>query len=111
MSKVYVVQDQKIWKGKDHVSKFDFSTAEEYGDLVMLLESSDNQTEPERVIQKLKDTLEDYTSDDHLLLVGNPCLIGWTTAIAATASPTGEVKMLQWSGRDRKYLPIEAKIF
>lgn len=111
MSNVYVVQDQRIWKGKDFVSKFDFSSAEEYGDLVMLLDSSDNQTEPERVIEKLNFVLTDYTDDDYLLLVGNPCLIGWTTAIAGRYSPNGVVNMLQWSGRDRKYLPVQAKIF
>lgn len=110
MSKVYVVQDQRIWKGKDFVSKFDFSTAEDYGELVMLLESSDNQNDPQAVIDKLDHALALYTEEDHLLLVGNPCLIGWTVAVAAYYSPTKVVRMLQWSGRDRKYLPVISQL-
>ena len=108
MSTVYVVQQQEIWNGRYYVRKFDLTAAEEYGTLIYLLDPSDNQENPDEVVAKLKEALADFTKDDYLLLIGNPCLIGWASAIAAYKSPT--VRMLQWSGRDKKYLPVVANI-
>lgn len=112
MSKVYVIQKQLVYN-KDAgalVSKFDFSLGEDFGELVFLLSSSAAPFDPDSILLELSEKLKDYSDEDFLLLVGNPCFIGWATAIAAQNN-NGNVKLLQWSGRNKQYIPIDAKIF
>lgn len=88
--------------------KYDVSDAKRYGELVYVFTKA-VPLDPSSVA-KLDVVLSQYTTDDYLLLIGNPCLIGWATALAARASG-GWVKMLQWSGKFGRYLLIEAKIY
>lgn len=110
MSTVYIIQNQLIYRDGRWSPKFDFIPAQEFGRLVYLLDPKTNQSDPQRVIEALHEQLRHYTVEDYLLLVGNPCLIGWATAIAAQHSEGAVVKMLQWSGKDRKYVPVVAKV-
>ncbi len=103
--RVFVVQKQIIWDGDGYVPKFDMSTAEPYGDLVYLLGPKDNERNPLPVIQRLHQQLRSYSADDYLLLVGNPALIGWTTAIAGMYNK-GIVRQLLWSGHRKTYEPV-----
>jgi len=41
-------------------------------------------------------------------LIGNPVLIGITCTVAA-AQNKGSVRLLQWSGKNKKYIPITVK--
>lgn len=109
---VYVVQHQHRF---DHstgalVPKFDLSPAEQYGKLVYLLSPTASPFHPGPVIEELAAKLEGYRDGDHLLLVGNPILIGWVTALAADAND-GRVSTLQWSGKDRRYLAVSANLY
>ena len=90
--------------------RFDLSPAQDYGELVFLLDSSDLPFRPVPVIAKLREGLKHYTPNDYLLLIGNPCLIGWAVALAAQASG-GQVKLLQWHTQSQSYLLIEANVF
>ena len=95
--RVFIVQDQQKRRGESLVSKFDFSTAEKFGELVYLLGPSARPFPPnEEIVAELHEKLHDFSPDDYLLLVGNPCLIGWATAIAAHYSG-GIVQQLQFS--------------
>ena len=107
MSRVFVVQKQHCWDpGKDQfVPKFDLSPAEQYGELVYLLSPTAAPFRPESVLRELQEKLADIKPDDYLLLIGNPVLIGLATAVAADALE-GSVNLLQWSGKERRYLPI-----
>jgi len=58
----------------------------------------------------MHERLSDFCNDDHLLLIGNPGLIGMATTIAARYND-GSVKLLQWSGRHNEYTEIVAKIY
>lgn len=107
MKTVYVVQNQHRLNGKSHClePKFDLSPAEEFGQLSYLLNPSASPFRPESVIQELHEKLKDFGPGDHLLLVGNPVLIGFAVAIAAHYSG-GEVSLLQWSGKAKRYINI-----
>lgn len=109
-SRVFIVQDQYMRHPENNslVSKFDFSQAVRYGELVFLLEPDANPFRPnEDVISALTDQLYDFNTMDFLLLTGNPVLIGWATAIAAQMSK-GSVRFLQWNGRRKCYLEVAA---
>lgn len=109
-SKVYVIQNQQV---RDRVSrkmkpKFDLAPAEDYGKLIYLLDSSDLPFNSAPVIEKLREGLAEYSLVDYLLLIGNPCLIGWATTIAVGASG-GFVRMLQWHTQSQSYISVDAK--
>jgi hypothetical protein len=109
---VYIIQDQKRYDREtgQYVAKFDLSPASEYGTMRFLLSPTASPFHPERVMPDLWHGLRDYSDDDHLLLVGNPILIGWATAIAADVNE-GRVRLLQWSGKDQRYLSVNAQVF
>jgi hypothetical protein len=109
MSTVYLIQHQyKANAAGDLVPKFNTASAERYGRLVPLLSPTAGPFNPESVIAELSRKLSAFTSDDYLLLLGNPCLIGWATAIAASYCP--KLRMLQWSSRSKEYVVVEADL-
>lgn len=109
---VYVVQDHRRYdreKG-EYVPAHDLSPALEYGELVYLLTPTAAPWRPDLVIPELRKGLADFRNDDFLLLNGNPILIGWATAVAADIND-GFVQLLQWHGREQKYIPISSQVF
>ena len=88
MSRVFVVQNQHRWdRDKQRFEpKFNLAHAEEFGELVYLLSPTAAPFRPEPIIDELKEKLADFGPGDHLLLVGNPVLIGFAVAIAADAN-------------------------
>lgn len=109
---VYVVQNHRRYNRDtgEYESAFDLSPAEEYGELSYLLSPTAAPWNPDSVIPELWDNLQYFNDNDHLLLIGNPMLIGWATAIATSAN-NGRVSLLQWHGRERRYIPVEAQLF
>lgn len=81
-----------------------------WGEIVYLLSPSAHPFNPDQVLGDMHEKLSGFSTDDHLLLIGNPGLIGMATAIAAYYN-NGEVKLLQWSGRHGEYTEIVAKIY
>jgi hypothetical protein len=108
MSTVFVIQNQHRWdKDKStFVPKFDFSSAVGYGQLSYLLTPTAAPFNSGPVIDELREKLSFFGDDDCLLLIGNPVLIGCAVAIAAQSN-RGKVKVLQWSGTDRRYVKIQ----
>lgn len=108
---VYVVQKQMRFDRNlgELVPRFDLEPAEQFGRFVYLLSPSAAPWKPESVLTDLHKRLKDYTDQDYLLLIGNPCLIGFAVAVAAKHN-NGRVNLLQWHGRDRAYLKVCAEI-
>ena len=86
--RVFIVQQQHRSEPNTGIllPKYDFSTAEQYGRLIVLLGPRCNAFNPQSVVPELRAKLADYGDADCLLLAGNPTLIGWAAAIAARAS-------------------------
>lgn len=108
--RVFVVQNQHRWNEvtEKFEPKFDFSTAERFGKLVYLLSPTAAPFNPDPLVIELREKLREYRDGDHLLLVGNPALILLVGAIAASYNE-GRVSVLQWSGKDRKYVNIPVR--
>ncbi len=109
-SRVFVIQDQQQ-KNEEGIleSKFDLSSAERFGKLVYLLSPTARPFSPEHVVEALHEKLQDYSDIDHLLLVGNPCIIGFAVAVASDVNK-GRVNVLQWSGKNRDYISVRANL-
>lgn len=113
MSRVFVVQQQMRFDvGREElVPKFNLEPAKQHGELVYLLSPTAGPFNVGPIIKELKEKLVDYSykDGDYLLLVGNPCIIGWTVSIASRASG-GPVKLLQWSGKHQEYMAIDCPL-
>ncbi len=105
--RVFVVQNQMRFDrdAQKLVEKFDLSPAKMFGKITHLLSPSAAPWGA-TIIPELREKLADYDGEkDHILLVGNPVLMGLTAAIAAQAGG-GKCNFLQWSGKDGRYLSI-----
>ncbi len=109
MSRVFVVQNTQRMNEKTGAleAKFDMTSAERFGTLTYLLSPTARPFTPGPIIKQLHEKLEDFTDDDFLLLIGNPCLIGFVVAIASSYNQ-GRVSVLQWDGRKREYVSVKA---
>lgn len=107
---VYVVQDHTKYDPSTGtmVPKFDLSGASDWGDLHFLLSPNHRPTQPIVTIEKLRKKLRNFCDRDLLLLTGNPCFIGWATAVAADINE-GRVRFLQWSSHKKKYYELQGE--
>lgn len=108
MSRVFCVQHQHRFDPQlgQLVPKYDLTTAHDFGEVEYLLSPSAAPFHPAGVLQELHTKLEDFCDADYLLLIGNPVLIGLAMAVAADRND-GRVKVLQWNGRERRYIPVK----
>jgi len=110
---VFAVQQQMRFDqvSKELVPRFtSINKAERWGEIQYLLSPSAHPFNPGLVLGDMHEKLSDFTDKDHLLLIGNPGLIGMATTIAAHYNG-GCIKLLQWSGRHNEYTEIVAKIY
>lgn len=110
---VFVVQKQMRFDERTGELVPRFRTlykAKRFGDLEFLLSPSAHPFNPENVMGDLHDKLRDFCDEDHLLLIGNPALIGMATSVASHHNG-GRVRLLQWSGRQGDYTEISVRIF
>ncbi len=83
----------------------------EYGTFKFLLpELSQMIFSPGPLIFKLRKGLKDYTPQDHLLLTGDPAIIGVACSIVSDITH-GKFNLLKWDKQERKYYPIQINLF
>lgn len=111
MSKVFAVQNQLRMNRitNELEPKFDLSSASKYGAIEYLLSPTARPFNSEHVVGVLREKLASFCDADHLLLVGNPCLIGFAVAIAADYN-YGRVNVLQWDGVRSEYIRVAANL-
>lgn len=107
---VYVIQNHASYDHKTGLMapRYDLSPAEEYGELEFLLSPISVPNKPMEVIETLRKKLQDFSDDDYLLLIGNPCFIAFSCAIAADIND-GRVSLLQYNGARKKYYVVKAE--
>jgi hypothetical protein len=116
MSKVYLTQDIPIIKyhedpEKIGTPKFDITPALKYGEIkVMHPRLAQMQFSPGPLIFEIRNSLKEFTSDDYLLLYGDPALIGVVCSVVSDIT-NGKYKILKWDRRQETYYPIELNIF
>ena len=105
---VYVIQE--IAGTKDGKPKINILGAAEYGTFKFLLpELSQMIFSPGPLIFKLRKGLKDYTTEDYLLLTGDPAIIGVACSIVANMT-NGKFNLLKWDKQDRMYYPISINL-
>ena len=108
-NKVYVIQE--IAGTAEGRPKINIMGAAEYGKFKFLLpELSQIIFSPGPLIFKLRKALKDFTSDDHLLLTGDPAIIGVACSIVSDMT-NGKYNLLKWDKQERKYYPITINLY
>ena len=106
---VYVIQE--IAGTKEGRPKINILGASEYGDFKFLLpELSQMIFSPGPLIFKLRKGLQDYATEDFLLLTGDPAIIGVACSIVSDITNC-KFNLLKWDKQERKYYPIHVNLF
>ena len=109
---VYVIQEIAGTKaGKPKINIMGASNYSSSGKFIFLLpEFSQMIFSPGPLIYKLRKGLKNFTSDDYLLLTGDPAIIGVACSIVSDITG-GKFKLLKWDKQERKYYPIEINLY
>ena len=106
---VYVIQE--IAGTKEGKPRINILGAAEYGTFKFLLpELSQMIFSPGPLIFKLRKGLKDYSTEDFLLLTGDPAIIGVACSIVSDMT-NGKFNLLKWDKQERKYYPIHINLF
>ena len=110
--KVYVIQEIAGTKsGNPKINIMGASSYSSSGKFIFLLpEFSQMIFSPGPLIYKLRQGLKNFTSDDYLLLTGDPAIIGVACSIVSDITG-GKFKLLKWDKQERKYYPIEINLY
>lgn len=91
-----------------HFEAHDLTPAQQYGQLTPVLGFDDNPKYIARLTPKVQKGLADFTHQDYLLAVGDPCLIGLCCGIILRSSPM--LTMLKWERSLKMYVKVEIKL-
>jgi hypothetical protein len=106
---VYVIQEVAGTKAGN--PKINIMGASNYGDFKFLLpEFSQMIFSPGPLVYKLRQGLKNFTDNDHLLLTGDPALIGVACSIVSDITG-GKYKLLKWDKQESKYYPISINLY
>ena len=111
-SRVFVIQEIAGTKaGNPKINIMGASNYSSSGKFNFLLpEFSQIIFSPGPLVYKLRQGLKDYTSEDYLLLTGDPAIIGVACSIVSDIT-NGKYKLLKWDKQERKYYPIEINLY
>jgi len=106
---VYVIQE--IAGTSEGRPKINIMGAASYGKFKFLLpELSQIIFSPGPLIFKLRKSLKNFTSEDYLLLTGDPAIIGVACSIVSDMT-NGKYNLLKWDKQERKYYSIEIDLY
>ena len=106
---VYVIQE--VAGTQSGAPKINIMGAAKYGKFEFLLpEFSQIIFSPGPLIFKLRKALKNFTTEDYLLLTGDPAIIGVACSIVSDMT-TGKYNLLKWDKQERQYYPIEINLY
>ena len=106
---VYVIQE--VAGTKSGAPKINIMGAAKYGKFEFLLpEFSQIIFSPGPLIFKLRKALKNFTTEDYLLLTGDPAIIGVTCSIVSDMT-NGKYNLLKWDKQESQYYPIEINLY
>ena len=106
---VYVIQE--ILGTKEGRPKINIMGAQKFGKIkVLLREDSQMIFSPGPIIFELRKLLKDYTSEDYLLLTGDPAIIGVACSVVSDITH-GKYNLLKWDRQERMYYPIQINLY
>ena len=110
--KVYVIQHiAGTADGRPKINIMGAASFSTSGKFIFLLpELSQIIFSPGPLIFKLRKALKDFTTEDYLLLTGDPAIIGVACSIVSDMT-NGKYNLLKWDKQERKYYPITINLY
>ena len=106
---IYVIQE--IPGTQAGTPRINIMSASKYGKFKFLLpELSQIIFSPGPLIFKLRKSLKDFTTEDYLLLTGDPAIIGVACSIVSDMT-NGKYNLLKWDRQERMYYPIKINLY
>jgi len=106
---VYVIQE--VAGTQSGAPKINIMGATKYGKFEFLLpEFSQIIFSPGPLIFKLRKALKNFTTEDYLLLTGDPAIIGVACSIVSDMT-NGRYNLLKWDKQERQYYPIQINLY
>ena len=106
---VYVIQE--VAGTQSGAPKINIMGAAKYGKFEFLLpEFSQIIFSPGPLIFKLRKALKNFTTEDYLLLTGDPAIIGVACSIVSDMT-NGKYNLLKWDKQEKQYYPIEINLY
>ena len=106
---VYVIQEIPGTQAGN--PKINIMGASKYGEFKFLLpEFSQIIFSPGPLIFKLRKSLKDFTTEDYLLLTGDPAIIGVACSIVSDMT-NGKYNLLKWDKQEKQYYSIEINLY
>ena len=106
---VYVIQE--VAGTKSGAPKINIMGAAKYGKFEFLLpEFSQIIFSPGPLVFKLRKALKNFTTEDYLLLTGDPAIIGVACSIVSDMT-NGRYNLLKWDKQERQYYPIQINLY
>ena len=91
------------------IQAFDLKPAEKFGELKVLLPHGSLPIDTKPLVSSLKISLENFTSEDYLLAIGNPTAMV-IAGIIASDKTDGDLKMLYWDNKIKDYMSVTFSI-
>ena len=104
-------EEKFVYVAQQPPANINILSASDFGYLVICLPNRDQaifSTAP--YTQKMKKNLQDFRKEDYLLAVGDPVIIGISTAIVSEVT-AGQFNMLKWDKREYRYYPLEVDMY
>ena len=106
---VYVIQE--IAGTREGRPKINIMGAAHFGKFKFLLpELSQIIFSPGPLVFKLRQGLKNFNEKDHLLLTGDPAIIGVACSIVSDIT-NGKYNLLKWDKQERQYYPISINLY
>ena len=106
---VYVIQE--VAGTQSGAPKINIMGAAKYGKFEFLLpEFSQIIFSPGPLIFKLRKALKNFTTEDYLLLTGDPAIIGVACSVVSDMT-NGKYNLLKWDKQERQYYPIQINLY
>lgn len=108
---VYVVQEpmKRDARTGEMIPSWDMTPAREYGDIEVMFPSGRVALSTQPMVQRARHLLRNFSDNDHVLLAGDPVLIGIVAAIASDFN-RGRVKFLKWDRHTTSYLMVNVQL-
>jgi hypothetical protein len=105
---VYAIQQPVTRRDGEVVPAFDFSPAQKYGEIVVLLQNSRGALAPEVLLEQLKERLGDFDPTyDYIIPAGDYAIC---FVVGMTVAKFGFVRILRWIPEAKAYQPITIDI-
>lgn len=104
--RVFIIHRTMVVSGQGkRVDKYNYALAKKYGELVEVFVDDEARQDPANMVDRLADTLSEFSDRDSILCAGDPLLLIMAGAVLENRSPHwNQIRVLKWDKFKRDYV-------